>query len=152
MLVCSERGFMTQVSNDVFACWHPDYLEESHPLLIEDMLELALQSKMESIGKIIDLYQDLRLHGINSRFKKHLGGALYELKTRCSEGGVRLYFIRATQNQYFAFHAESKKEDTANQTMLGHGIEIIEALQKSQAVFPQWAMPQKLRANFKEQS
>jgi hypothetical protein len=76
---------------------------------------------------------------------KPLFDAIYEFKDRTSDGGVRVYFIAGQDNEFYAFHAECKKESDADEAMLSDGIEILEALEAGQPVFPVSNMPQRWR-------
>jgi hypothetical protein len=60
---------------------------------------------------------DLRAHGNESCYLKHLGGSLYELKTRTPVGGARVYFFIASGVAVLC-RAECKKENAASKALL----------------------------------
>ncbi len=73
-----------------YVAFHPKR-KSKEPLLYEDLLALNAEGKNLSVSRMITLIGDLRKHGRESRYVKHLGGPLFELKTRTREGGVRVY-------------------------------------------------------------
>jgi phage-related protein len=117
--------------------WHPEHLSRKNPLIIKDLLEMQL-SKQICAQKCKQMIGDLFQNGLQSRYHKHLGGVLWELKDRTSEGGARIYFLHGTENRFFVYHAECKNTDQATQTLLGDGLEIMEAIEANQAIQPAW--------------
>jgi phage-related protein len=129
---------MTTSSPTRIVCpWHPNHLDAKNPLIIQDLLEMA-QSKRICLKKCIQMIGDLFVHGLQSRYTKHLGGVLYELKDRTSDGGARVYVLAGSHRRVFVYHAECKKEDSATQILLGDGIEIMEAIENNQPIQPEW--------------
>lgn len=64
------------------------------------------------------MISDLQANGMNSRYKKHLGGPIYELKSRAEEGGARVYFFQISQTEFALCRAECKTEDAASAALL----------------------------------
>ena len=120
----------------VIPVWHPDRLDKPNPLVIENLLQLASQGKMNCLTKLIQMNQDLCQFGLRSRYVKHLLDAIYELKDTTKDGGARLYFIRGQHSAYYLFHAECKKENATDDWILGTGLEILEALEQDAPVQP----------------
>jgi hypothetical protein len=109
---------------------HPTRLKAKHPLIIEDFLETARASKGKCLKKMIEMLSDLHQNGMNTGFIKHLGGPLYELKGRTSEGGARVYFLRYDDNAFIVGRAECKKESEADQNLLSSMIDVLDALEQ----------------------
>jgi phage-related protein len=128
----------------LFSPWHPDRLDHKNPVVIEDLLELIELSKTICVRKMIEMLQDLRDHGLHSRYCKHLFDAVYELKDRTSQGGARVYFIHGDRQRFFIVHAECKKETRASEWMLAHCLEILEALEARTPLFPAGNRPKRL--------
>ncbi len=83
---------------------------------------------------MIEMTADLYLHGLDSRFVKHLFSAVFELKSRTADGGARVYFI-ATENQEFVLaRAECKQQDTASVELLNDTADILMALEQGVAI------------------
>ena len=107
-------------------CQHPTKRSQ-HPTLIADWLDLIAQNKAASVHRMIDMTRDLRQHGRKSRYVKHLGGPIYELKTRTPQGGARVYFFRTNTESFVLVRAEVKRENNADTTILDDVAEIIHA-------------------------
>jgi phage-related protein len=116
--------------------YHPDRLNDPHPLFIQDLLELVVKRKQICVNKLVNMATDLYLHGQESRYRKHLFDAVYELKDRTSEGGARVYYIRGDDDRFYLVHAECKNETETDEWMLGEAVEILEALEKNRPLFP----------------
>lgn len=110
-----------------YVAFHPSR-KSKEPLLYEDLIALNAQGKNISVSRIIAMMDDLREHGRDSRYVKHLGGPLYELKTRTPEGGARVYFFRLNEDSYVLIRAEVKKENKATETLLSDVLDVIEAV------------------------
>jgi hypothetical protein len=95
---------------------YPDSSGENPPL-IEDMLELNRKGQNKCVTAMIRMIADLREKGNESRYLKHLGGSLYELKTRTPVGGARVYFFIADGVAVLC-RAECKKENAASKALL----------------------------------
>jgi phage-related protein len=123
----NEQVFRTRLAR------HPNRIT-IHPLLIEDWLELADNGKAQSVHKMIDMVRDLQHSGRNSRFVKHLGGAVYELKTRTPQGGARVYFFQTDEHEFVLTRSEVKLENQASLRLLEDTAEIIEALEQGKDI------------------
>jgi hypothetical protein len=123
-------------------CNHPDRLAAKRFLLIEDWLELIAKGKQGYVNKMIEMCKDLHEQGLETRFKKHLFGPAYELKSRTPLGGARVYFFVTDQNDYVLVHAECKKENQANMNLLNDVAEVITAYESET---PGLLNPQKRR-------
>jgi phage-related protein len=89
---------------------------------------------------MINMMDDLRQNGRESRYVKHLGGPLFELKTRTSDGGARVYFFRLNEDCFVLVRAEVKKENEASEPLLSDVLDVIEAVQKEKDVLvPKYA-------------
>jgi hypothetical protein len=108
-------------------CKHPDRLEAKRFLLIDDWLELIAKGKQGCVNKMIEMCKDLHQNGLGTRFKKHLFGPVYELKSRTPLGGARVYFFVTDQNEYVLVHAECKKEKQADIHLLNDTAEVVTA-------------------------
>ena len=115
---------------------HPHRLDETHPLVIQDLLELVEESKQLCVNKCVQMMADLHQNGLKSRYLKPLFGAVYELKDRTSQGGARIYFIVDNKNQFYISHAECKTESEASRWMLAECAQIVQALETNQPILP----------------
>lgn len=121
-----NTGSMT---NRLLLARHPNRLKARHPLIIEDFLGIAHASKRLCLRKMIDMTRDLHLRGLTSRYVKPLGGPLYELKDRTSDGGARVYFLRYGPHAFVVGRAECKDENEANQTLLSSLLDVADAIE-----------------------
>jgi phage-related protein len=133
----------------VYCPWHPTQLTRKRPLLVDDFLDLVKQKKFVCLKKMIAMLNGLNSLGLESPHVKPLFDAIYELKDRTSDSGARVYFIAGQDNEFYAFHAECKKESDADEVMLSDGIEILEALENARAVFPMSNTPHRWRERSK---
>lgn len=106
---------------------------------------MAQQGKQDCVDKIIAMLEDFYIHGFTKdtrgayacRFIKPFGAAIYELKARkVPSGAARVYLIRGNDQCAYLTHAECKKQNAANEWMIGNTLEIQDALEKSMPVFP----------------
>jgi phage-related protein len=112
---------------------HPQRLTTPHALVIEDFLQFARQGKRTCLRAAIEMCADLHQNGMESRYIKHLGGALYELKKRANDGGARVYFFRL-DDDFVLVHAECKTENSADRTMLSDMLSVIRANESEEDV------------------
>lgn len=112
----------------LFLARHPRRPDAPRPLIIDDLLRLAHLGQRTCVRAAVDMCQDLHQNGMASRYVKHLGGPLYELKKYASDGGARVYFLRQDQS-FILVHAECKKEDQATQALLSDALDILGALE-----------------------
>ncbi len=117
------------MENRFYLARHPNRLNAKHPLIIEDFLEIAKSSKRICLKKMIEMTQDLYQNSLDSRYQKHLIGALFELKDRTKEGGARVYFLRLTDTEFVLGRAECKKETATNEAMLISLLDVLEAIE-----------------------
>jgi phage-related protein len=106
---------------------------EDKEALIEDLQALVKQSKQQSVNKMIGMIEDLQEHGMESRFVKHLAGAIHELKARTPEGGARVYFFRFTEKSFVLTRAEVKNENEANANLINYTASIFKLVQSGKA-------------------
>jgi Phage derived protein Gp49-like (DUF891) len=106
---------------------------EEKEALIADLQTLVKQSKQQSVNKLIGMVEDLQEHGIESRFVKHLAGAIHELKARTPEGGARVYFFRFTEKSFVLTRAEVKNENEANANLINYTASIFKLVQSGKA-------------------
>jgi phage-related protein len=144
-LIMLEYSNGVILSSKVFCPWHPLRLERKNSLLVEDFLVLVREKKVICLRKMIVMLDDLNTQGLDSRYVKHLFDAIYELKDRTSDGGARVYFIAGDEQEFYAFHAECKKERDSSDVMLSDGIEIMEASEAGRAIFPKSNTPKRWR-------
>ncbi|WP_412030512.1 type II toxin-antitoxin system RelE/ParE family toxin [Deinococcus yunweiensis] len=111
----------------------PGRLGAPRPLLIDDFLAMAHAGQRTCLRAAVEMCADLHANGMASRYVKPLGGPLYELKKRASDGGARVYFFRYGQD-FVLVHAECKHQDHADQALLLDVLDIIEALEGDQPV------------------
>jgi phage-related protein len=91
---------------------------QRHPLLIQELLELAESGKMSCVAAIIELIADLYEQSDECRYIKALGGSLFELKKRTKDGGARVYYLRGRKGEFILCHAECKKEDAPERRLI----------------------------------
>ncbi len=106
---------------------------EEKEALIADLQVLVKQSKQKSVNKLIGMIEDLQEHGMESRFVKHLAGAIHELKARTPEGGARVYFFRFTEKSFVLTRAEVKNENEAGATLINYTASIFKLVQLGKA-------------------
>ncbi|WP_412030605.1 type II toxin-antitoxin system RelE/ParE family toxin [Deinococcus yunweiensis] len=111
----------------------PGRLDAPRPLLIDDFLAMAQAGQRTCLRAAVEMCTDLHANGTASRYIKHLGGPLYELKKRARDGGARVYFFRHGQD-FVLVHAECKHQDQADQAFLLDALDILEALEGHQPV------------------
>lgn len=99
------------------------------PLLYEDLIAINAAGQNASVAKMIEMMEDLRRSGRASRYVKHLGDVLYELKTRTVHGGARIYFFRLGREGYVLVRAEVKQEDAATEALLLDTLDVAEAVE-----------------------
>ncbi len=110
---------------------------ERHPLLIQEILELAKDGKMSCVSAIIELIADLHEHGDDYRFIKALGGSLFELKKRAKDGGARVYFFRGREKEFILCHAECKKETEPERRLINDTASIAVLYRQGKDVYQQ---------------
>jgi hypothetical protein len=130
-------------------CHHPDHLHAEHYLLLQDWLNLIEQGKQACVDKMIEMCQDLYLNGLETRFKKHLFGPVYELKRRTPIGGARVYFFSTNQDEFVLVHGECKKESKADIGLLNDVADVLEAYERK---MPRLLNPIKEGGNGKRKS
>lgn len=81
---------------------------------------------------MIEMIKDLRLNGMETRYKKHLTGQIFELKDRTNEGAARVYFFQLN-NSFVLTRAEVKNQNQANQNLLDYTAEVIWHLEQGNA-------------------
>lgn len=86
-----------------------------------------MQSKKDCVSKMIEMCKDLRANGMETRFKRHLFGPIFELKSRVSSGGARVYFFVTETDEYVLVRAECKKEDKASVLLLNDVADVLDA-------------------------
>jgi hypothetical protein len=103
----------------------PKKADAIHPLIVVDLIEIALNGHQDAIDSIIIMFEDLIVHGTQSRYAKPLQGMpIWELKTRARgglKGGARVYWFpfqikedQTTQVVAVLCTAEVKPESTPN--------------------------------------
>jgi phage-related protein len=117
-----------------YVSFHPKRKKGKEPLLYEDLIALNAEGKSRSVSRMIAMMDDLRENGRESRYVKHLGGPLYELKTRTPDGGARVYFFRLNEDSFVLVRAEVKKENEATESLLSDVLDVIEAVQQKKDV------------------
>jgi phage-related protein len=106
---------------------------EEKEALIADLQQLVKQTKQQSVNKIIGMIEDLQEQGMESRFVKHLAGAIHELKARTPEGGARVYLFRYTEKSFVLTRAEVKKENEADAVLINYTASIFKFVQSGKA-------------------
>jgi hypothetical protein len=120
-------------------CFHPTRATE-HPLIIEDLLELAEQGRQDVVNACIEMLSDFFKQGIHSRYCKPLKGLFWELKSRSRgglKGGSRIYFfwIGSDYQEAGIVHAEYKPEKEPDVTILNSVAEVIQAYRQAKKVW-----------------
>ncbi len=95
---------------------------------------MARQGKKTCLRAVVEMCSDLHRNGMDCQHIKHLGGPLYELKKRASDGGARVYFFRLEES-FVLVRAECKKEDRASEKLLSDVLDVIEALESGLGIF-----------------
>ena len=119
--------------------YFPDRLEDAYPPLVQDLVYLRRTGHHECILQMIRMVNDLKTHGVDSRFFKGLGGPLVELKSRArggDKGGARIYLFRGANDTFFLCRAECKHENNADAVLLADTVEIALAYRQGLAIFP----------------
>jgi phage-related protein len=106
---------------------------EEKEALIADLQQLVKQTKQQSVNKIISMIEDLQEHGMESRFVKHLAGAIHELKARTAEGGARVYFFRYTEKSFVLTRAEVKNENEADANLINYTASVFKLVRAGKA-------------------
>ena len=117
-----------------YVAYHPKRKRGREPLLYEDLIALNGEGKTRSVSRMIAMMDDLRANGRESRYIKHLGEPLFELKTRTPDGGARVYFFRLNKDSFVLVRAEVKKENEASEQLLSDVLDVIEAVQQEKDV------------------
>lgn len=110
---------------------HPSRPRHRQHLIIDDFLDIARASKKVCLSKMIDMTRDLLRYGLDSRYVKPLGGPLYELKDRTSDGGARVYFLRYGTDAFILGRAECKNENAADETLLSSLLDVMDAIERN---------------------
>lgn len=109
--------------------YRPWHLEARHPLIIEELLEIARAHDPSVIKAMIDMLADLHDRGTDSRFVRKLRGLpLFELKTQArgrSKGGARIYFAFTTAGQALLLGAEVKRDETPSATKIHDALAVL---------------------------
>lgn len=108
---------------------------ERHPLLIQELLELAEAGKMSCVTAIIELIADLYKQAEDCRYIKALGGSLFELKKRAKDGGARVYYFRGRKGEFILCHTECKKEDAANARLINSTVDLLLAYRAGKHIY-----------------
>jgi hypothetical protein len=121
---------------------HPNHLDAPHAMIVQDLIGLAEAGNQDALNAIIAMLEDLREHGLESRFIKNLKGTpVWELKTRArggQKGGARVYWFplqikqEPDHTETFAVivNAEVKTGDTPNPNKLKEALEIYLAFKR----------------------
>lgn len=64
---------------------------------------------------------------MDTRFKKHLFGPVFELKSRTANGGARVYFFATNSEEFVLVRAECKKENKASDLLLNDVADVLDA-------------------------
>ena len=118
----------------------PHRLKAPHPLLIQELLELAAAGKQTAVSTMIEMLQDLYVHGRLSRFLVKLGHSpLWELKpaSRGGErGGSRVYLFLLSTGDAGLVNCEVKEPDApTSQAKLLTGLRMMKAYSDGIPVF-----------------
>lgn len=119
--------------------YFPDRLENQHPPLIEDVIDLKYAGHHDCVAQMIRMIADLGINGIDSRYYKAFGGPIAELKSRSrggDKGGARVYLFRGSNDTFFLCRAECKSENEADAVLLADTAEIATAYRRNQPIFP----------------
>lgn len=96
-----------------------------NPRIIEDLL--AVQDPA-ALSAMIDMLEDLHLHGKESRFARKLEGLpLWELKTNSrdgAKGGARVYFTITPHGEALVINAEVKTGETPSEAKITEALTI----------------------------
>lgn len=94
---------------------------------------MAHVERRTCLRAVVEMCADLHQHSTASRYIKHMGGPLYELKKRASDGGDRVSFFCSGQS-FVLVHAECKNENQAAQNPLLDALAVPQALGGQQPV------------------
>lgn len=119
---------------------HPDHLEATHPLIVEDLLEIAEAGHQQALDSIVGMLEDLGKSGLGSRYIKPLKGTpIWELKTRSRggiKGGARVYWFpfeieeEEIETVAVVVNAEVKAESAPDPLKLAEALEVYLAFRK----------------------
>ncbi len=118
----------------------PHRLQAPHPLLIQELLELATLGKQLAVSTIIEMLQNLYTDGRESRFLVKLGRSpLWELKPTSrggEKGGSRVYLFLLPTGEAGLVNCEVKEPDApTSQEKLLAGLRMMKAYNDGIPVF-----------------
>ncbi len=119
---------------------HPKRLGAEHPIIIENLVQIAQDNHQEALNAIILMLEDLTQQNLQSRYAKTLHKTpIWELKTRSRggiKGGARVYWfpLRIIEEETLEIvavivNAEIKPEATPNEHKLLEALEVYLAFQ-----------------------
>jgi hypothetical protein len=110
---------------------HPNRLTATHPIIIDEFLELEDAGKQEAVATMISMLQDLHRRGRDCRYLHRLTGSpLWELKpvSRGGEkGGARVYLFLTLTGEAGVINCEVKSGIAANPARLASGLDVVVA-------------------------
>ena len=119
---------------------HPNRLNASNPIIIQNLLEMVQNNQQTSVNSIILMLQDFYSQGRNSRYLEKLKTLpFYELKTRSrggQKGGARVYLFLTDKDEAIIINAEIKTGSTPNPQKLEEVAIILRAYRQGIAVIP----------------
>jgi hypothetical protein len=106
-----------------------DRPQARHPIIIEDLLEIADGYPQVVVNSMVVMLRDLYQNGRDSRFISKLHDLpLSELKTRSrggAKGGARVYFAFTNQGEAIIINAEVKAGDSPSSTKIEEALRVL---------------------------
>ncbi len=119
---------------------HPNRLNASNPIIIENLLEMVHHNQQTSVNSIILMLQNLYAQGRDSRYLEKLKTLpFYELKTRSrggQKGGARVYLFLTENNEAIIVNAEIKSGNTPSPQRLEEVAIVLRAYRQGVGVIP----------------
>lgn len=117
----------------------PDRLDATHPLIIEEFLDLVETGKVFALQTMIAMLADLHERGRESRYLFTLAGVpIWELKPQArggEKGGSRVYLFVTEHDEAGIVNCEVKQGDSPSMQKLKVVLQVIQAYRAGIPVF-----------------
>lgn len=118
---------------------HQKRLTVTHPILIEELLELEAGGHQVGVSTMISMLADLHRHGRDSRYLEKLNGfPACELKPTArggEAGGSRVYLFLLENGEAGIVNCEIKDGTTTSKQKLSTVLQVIQAYKNGVPVF-----------------
>ena len=118
---------------------HPSRLAAHRPIIIDELLELAVDGRTGALSTMIAMLHDLYRHGRGCRYIEKLKGLpLWELKPASrggEKGGARIYWFFLANGDAGIVNCEVKDGDAPDPMKLEVALEVLVAYKRGVRVF-----------------